>query len=130
MTAPPRPPRAGPDGIDHHIGVLSQAGGIILTRQVEGNGVMTALPQLALHQVPIPADIAAAMDQRKRGNHHLRLERVIIIYRRYQHGKEEIRRSHRGPRTEHSLWREVDRGQQILTTVHNGGYTRASANRR
>jgi len=88
MTAPPRPPRAGPDGIDYHIGVVRQAGGIILTRQAGGNGVMTALPQFPLHQVPIPADIAAAMDQRKRGHHHLRLEQVIITYRRYQHGKE------------------------------------------
>ena len=43
------------DGLDHRVGVLGQAGGVVVDREGHGDHVVTAGPQLGLDQVPVPA---------------------------------------------------------------------------
>lgn len=51
------------DGIDHHVGVLRQAGRVIVHRQVHHHHIVATRAEPPLHQVPVPADIAGAVDR-------------------------------------------------------------------
>ena len=59
----------GPDGIDDDVRVLGQPGTVVLDREVGRDGLMAATPQVRLDQVPVPADVAGAVDERERGRH-------------------------------------------------------------
>jgi hypothetical protein len=48
--------------------VLGQPGRIVVAGQVGRDGVVAALPQLPLDQMPVPPDVAAAVNQRKGGH--------------------------------------------------------------
>ena len=55
----------GPDGIDDDVRVLGQPRTVVLDREVGRDGLMAATPQVRLHQVPVPADVAGAVDERE-----------------------------------------------------------------
>ena len=58
------------DRPDHGVRVLGQAGRVVLARKVRRHDVVTSGPQFGLHQVPVPADVAGAVDQDVRGHRH------------------------------------------------------------
>jgi hypothetical protein len=60
-----------PYRLDDGIGILCQPGRVIVARQVRREGVMAALPQLPLDQVPVPAGIPAAVNEHEGGHRHL-----------------------------------------------------------
>jgi len=51
------------DGLDDGVGVLGKSGGIVVAGQVGSDHVVAPPAQLLLHEVPGPADVAAAVDQ-------------------------------------------------------------------
>ena len=56
------------DRLDHGVRVLGQAGRVVLTRKVRRHDVVTSCAQFGLDQVPVPADVAGAVDQDERGH--------------------------------------------------------------
>ena len=56
------------DRLDHDVGVLWQAGRIVLTREIWRHGLVTPCTKLGRNQVPVPANVAGAVDQDVRGH--------------------------------------------------------------
>jgi hypothetical protein len=61
---------AAADRLDHHVGVLGQPGRVVVAGQVRRKGVMAALAQLPLDQVPVSSDIPATVNQHEGGHRH------------------------------------------------------------
>ena len=54
------------DRVDHGVGVVGQASGVVIAGQIGGDDVMPAPSQLRLNQVPRPPHVSCAVDQRER----------------------------------------------------------------
>ena len=62
------------DRVDDRVGVLGEAGGVVVAREIHRDDVMVAGLQLGGDQMPAPRDIAGAMDQDE-GGHRRRSSR-------------------------------------------------------
>jgi hypothetical protein len=56
------------DGLDHRLGVLRQPGRVVLGRQVRSHHLLAPAAELGGDQVPEPAAVAGAVDQRIGGH--------------------------------------------------------------
>ena len=56
------------DRLEHGVCVLGQPCRVVVARQVRRHRVMTPATQLSLHQMPVPADVAGAMDEDEGGH--------------------------------------------------------------
>ena len=56
------------DRLEHGVGVVGQPCRVVVARQVRRHRVMTPATQLGLHQMPVPADVAGAMDEDEGGH--------------------------------------------------------------
>jgi hypothetical protein len=56
------------DRAGHCARVLGQAGRVVVTWKIRRDGVMASCTQSGLHQMPVPADIASAVDQDECGH--------------------------------------------------------------
>lgn len=52
--------------VDDGIGVVEQAGRVVVTGQVGCDRLMAEAVQLSLHEVPVPTHVAATVDERER----------------------------------------------------------------
>src|SRR5215472_6064562 len=75
------------DRLDCDVGVLGQPGRVVVAGQVGREGVMAALPQLPLDQVPVPSDIPAAVNQHEGGHRHLPPRGSSSLTGQHQHAK-------------------------------------------
>ena len=60
---------AVPDGIDHDLGVLGQAGAVVVTGQVGGHDVVAERPEPWGDEVPVPGVRPGAVDEGVAGHH-------------------------------------------------------------
>lgn len=58
------------DGIEHGVGVVRQGGRVVVAGQVGRNRLVPTRLQLRLDEVPVPADVACAVDQREHCHPH------------------------------------------------------------
>jgi hypothetical protein len=56
------------DRVDHGVRIIAQGRRVVVTRQIRRHCFMAALLQLSLYEMPIPAHITGAMDQRECGH--------------------------------------------------------------
>src|SRR5690606_24132469 len=56
------PPARSPAGLDDGIGIVAEGGRVVVDQQVGGDDVVAVIAQLAFDEVPVPADIAGAVD--------------------------------------------------------------------
>jgi nucleoside-diphosphate-sugar epimerase len=54
------------DGVDHGVGIIAQGRRVVVAGEIGRDHVVAPLAQHGFHQVPIPTDVAAAVDQRER----------------------------------------------------------------
>ena len=54
------------DRVDHRVGVVSECRRFVVGGEVGGDHVVATATKLGGHQVPIPADVTCAVDQRER----------------------------------------------------------------
>jgi hypothetical protein len=53
------------DRLNDCVRVVPPAGGVVLGREIDGDGVVAALSQLGRHEVPVPGASATAVDERE-----------------------------------------------------------------
>jgi hypothetical protein len=58
------------DGMDHGIRVLGESRRIVVARKIRGDDVVASSAQLGLDEVPVPPDVAGAVDQDVRRHAH------------------------------------------------------------
>jgi hypothetical protein len=61
------------DRLEHGVRVLGQPCCVVLAGQIRRHDVVAHVPELSLHEMPVPADVSGAVDQREGGH---RYERV------------------------------------------------------